>query len=1290
MATLVLAGLGASVGGAIGGSVLGISAAMIGQAVGASLGSVVDQALMPGPGTTRREGQRLESLQVMTSEAGAGIPDVWGRTALAGQVIWAARLREVASTSTQRVGSGKKKGKVKTTDYSYFASFAVSLSEGIIRGHGRIWADGRLLDVTQMQAEGRLRFYGGSEVQTPDPLIAAIEGSAPAFRGTAYLVFEDLPLEEFGNRIPQIRVEVYGHPGAMEQLVRGVCLIPGSTEWGYDTEVARVVEPNDRGEWVTEFADNAHRYATRPDIFDSLSHLDAALPACSTVSLVVAWFGTDLRAGACNIEPRVEYRNRSTDPVYEAGGFDRVSVAEVSRDGAGRPAYGSSPADASVIRAIRHLKARGKRVVLYPFVMMDVTAAQALPHPSGVGTQPDYPWRGRIEPAAGNPVATEIAGFLGAASAADFSVTVGADAVGYSGPMDGGFRRFILHLAALAKAAGGVDAMLIGSEMRGLTMASDGAGGYPFVAGLKALAAEVRALLPAAQISYAADWSEYHSDRNGGEVIFHLDPLWSDANIDFVAIDNYLPLSDWRPGTDHADYDPAGVTSPHDLGYLKSQIEGGEYWDWYYADDAARAAQARSPISDGAHGEHWVFRQKAVRDWHGHAHHDRPGGVRSAAPTAWVPGSKPVWFTEIGCPAVDLGTNQPNVFGARLSSESALPYFSAGSRDDFIQRQYLRAMHEWWGANGAGVVDPANMQVWCWDARPFPEFPAASGLWADGPDWRLGHWLNGRAGAAPVAEVAEARAARHGLGSGDLDLSRAWGQADGYAIAGPMSWRDVMQPFEVALAASVVEDGGRVVVETRAAPRVAPGITEDDLAEPAEGQGWSLTRAAIEDRAREAVLRFRDGLADYVTAAARSAIGAGRESGIAQAETPLILDAERGSQATEQMLREALSARETLVATLPRSMADIRPGMVLPVDLGGRVVPVIIERMTDGEAIEIEGRLFDGGAFGPVAGAAGRGRGLPVFGASGVILVPMDLPLLQVLPGVADWDGYLAAHAQPWPGGVGVIRAASATGSGPSLVLGDLATIGELTTPLPPGRPWTFDPAAEAVVRLYRGALVTRTRADIAAGENVIAIEHAPGDWEVLQFTAAELTGGNEWTLSDLVRGARGTERLARGTAPAGARVVVIDTAVSAAGLAASEAGLPAWLRYGPVSADPVEFAALSHRFAGVGRRPYAPARLTAAAAGGDSVLSWVRRSRTGEGFSLSTAPALGEAAESYRVEIGPAGSPFRVATVAAPGFTWTAAMKAADGASGPVAVRVAQISATWGPGEASEITVMP
>ena len=46
------------------------------------------------------------------------------------------------------------------------------------------------------------RLYTGSETQSPDSLIEAKEGAglAPAYRGLAYIVFERLPLADFGNR----------------------------------------------------------------------------------------------------------------------------------------------------------------------------------------------------------------------------------------------------------------------------------------------------------------------------------------------------------------------------------------------------------------------------------------------------------------------------------------------------------------------------------------------------------------------------------------------------------------------------------------------------------------------------------------------------------------------------------------------------------------------------------------------------------------------------------------------------------------------------------------------------------------------------------------------------------------------------------------------------------------------------------------------------------------------------------------------------------------------------------
>ena len=103
---------------------------------------------------------------------------------------------------------------------------------------------------------------------------------------------------------------------------------------------------------------------------------------------------------------------------------------------------------------------------------------------------------------------------------------------------------------------------------------------------------DARALLPGAKITYAADWSEYfgHQPPDGsGDALFHLDPLWSDPNIDMVGIDDYTPLSDWRYGSSHLD--AGAAPSIYSLPYLKAGVEGGEYFDWYYASEEDRAAQ---------------------------------------------------------------------------------------------------------------------------------------------------------------------------------------------------------------------------------------------------------------------------------------------------------------------------------------------------------------------------------------------------------------------------------------------------------------------------------------------------------------------------------------------------------------------------------------------------------------------------------------------------------------------------------------------------------------------------
>jgi hypothetical protein len=311
MATLVLGATGAAIGGSIGGAILGVSAATIGGFVGSTIGSVVDSWIVSSLAPTQRiEGPRLDSLRITSSTEGAVIPRVYGRMRMGGNVIWATDFREETKTTTQGGGKGGGGGgKVKTTEYLYYTSFAVALCEGPITGIGRIWADGKPMDLSGVS----WRWYPGNEAQTADPFIAAKMGAAstPAYRGTAYVVFEDLPVANYGNRLPQLSFEVFrplADPDTAEGLTQAVTMIPASGEFTYATQGIR------KGSGGAQIPENLNALSDTADMVVALDRLQAMAPKVESVSLVVAWFGNDLRAGDCTIRPGVEVSEKTTSP----------------------------------------------------------------------------------------------------------------------------------------------------------------------------------------------------------------------------------------------------------------------------------------------------------------------------------------------------------------------------------------------------------------------------------------------------------------------------------------------------------------------------------------------------------------------------------------------------------------------------------------------------------------------------------------------------------------------------------------------------------------------------------------------------------------------------------------------------------------------------------------------------------------------------------------------------------------------------------------------------------------
>lgn len=164
------------------------------------------------------EGPRLDDLKATGADYGTPLYMLWGMRRLEVPIFWAEELREVKRRRKTKGG--------KFNEYTYYGTWAVAVAGHEIAAIRRIWFDTHLIyDVsgagpitpfdfgTTGDISEAISIYLGTETQEPDPRMqATIEAangadSCPAYRGTPYIVFRDIPLEKLGNRIPQVSVE---------------------------------------------------------------------------------------------------------------------------------------------------------------------------------------------------------------------------------------------------------------------------------------------------------------------------------------------------------------------------------------------------------------------------------------------------------------------------------------------------------------------------------------------------------------------------------------------------------------------------------------------------------------------------------------------------------------------------------------------------------------------------------------------------------------------------------------------------------------------------------------------------------------------------------------------------------------------------------------------------------------------------------------------------------------------------------------------------------------------------
>ena len=131
-------------------------------------------------------------------------------------------------------------------------------------------------------------------------------------------------------------------------------------------------------------------------------------PRARTSNASRSWSRGSAETCARSISPsRPRSIPRSSRPFRKAGQSpaSRATSRPSSRRSAAGRRLAARRRTQSVTHLIQELNARGLKVTLYPFVMMDIPAGNGLADPyTGTSSQPAYPWRGRItcDPAPGS------------------------------------------------------------------------------------------------------------------------------------------------------------------------------------------------------------------------------------------------------------------------------------------------------------------------------------------------------------------------------------------------------------------------------------------------------------------------------------------------------------------------------------------------------------------------------------------------------------------------------------------------------------------------------------------------------------------------------------------------------------------------------------------------------------------------------------------------------------------------------------------------------------------------
>lgn len=1230
--------------------------------IGFALGSLLGGVLFP-PKLPTNYGPRLNDKQIMSGAEGEPIPWGYGGFRIAGNVIWAMPMKEITTKTSQSAKGGPSQTSIT---YTYVASFAVAFCEGPAT-ITRIWADSKLIyDVTGKGAvaigtgitnNGQAQttriaplVYPGDALQMPDPSIQADKGipNTPAFRGLCYVVFNEFPLADFGNRIPNIRAEVSS--GTLLQYVKDTYPsvgIPDQQDGGVRTAEPVYVNATQRLAYIFD------QQGESVEVIDL--NADATQPVNPWVATTAMAVGDQRLDSNGQVETVVslggDHKTGGTAPTWTSGGFGVITIDHnvtwmnvgpgpnavvVLRKGAFNAALGTAQPDS-------------------------LSFNRFLPYAGGVDTA-GYIWGTAVYSLAGqfhdyairfDPITFNLV------SAIHLGINSGSNSL----PANMNFVKIgDTDFVYFTNRSAGGDLFIadvrqsnfkrIGWEPAGYAFAGPGLGGWPTVdpstgdAYLIAWGAAGQVHITDVEISGSNAIYTYsgldHGNlpivgQNGvGEIIqFQFCGTGNNVTARMTAITSdfggggtiTVPLTTQIAGPTS---DPASSGNSTGGAFTLTRVtRDGAVQSFFYVGDST-LGKGEACLFDTSDNSVIIF---SGRDG---------GGTYGTDSTIWKVDSRTgnVLATTSGTTHFRNGDMIAHAYNGVVPSDgiirvidksaTAFNYFSAS--DLSLVKSVL--LNNWF--NLGSSFAPVDMS---YDAAT--NSMILTGGAYTGLAFRV--FLDRQAvSAATLDTIVTDLLQRADVPAGQIDVSDlAATTCLGYCITRTSDAKSCIQPLCLAYFFDIVETDFKLKGVRRGGAAVI-NVPEDDLGLASDQYKLAETIAQEQDLPKTVSVQYYDPALNYQQAKQhhyrRGRVKKTKNQSVLQ--LPITLTADEAAQIANKYLSMVWGERNQYAKKLWRAAyLVLDPTDVMQFTYEGLPFQARISKETLGQnkVLEISGVSEDARQYlSTTSGATAIG-----FQVGSIIIAGPTLTFLLDIPLLQDTDaspsgnsGLYYAMSSPTPGWAGGILKSSPDNIGYVALDTDLdeAVYGVVALPTPaPFSPFSWDFVTTITVRLAKGTLSSTTMLSVLNGANGFIL-----GGEVMQFVTATLNVDGTYTLSGLLRGRRGTEFACKEHAGGETFISLNAATMHHVALPTNLVGL---LRYYKgvtlgnldTSVSPTQLTLSANDL-----KPYAPAQFTGSADGSGNInMSWVRRTRVGGAWldGAGTVP-LSEQAESYDLDI--------------------------------------------------------